>query len=128
MYRIREKTNKRRLWELKDGTGLVDQINDSCAPSTRLGGRIAKTGDKIRAQQHLANQLSLDADTPPVNDAQHAKAETPRLNEVLFHHGLYVARGDSMQVEYVGDRNTDRVPLGFHRLETKKPGPHPGPG
>src|SRR5437899_9109360 len=112
MYRIREKTNKTGDCGAKDGTGLVAQINDSCAPSTRFGGRVAKIGDKIRAQQHLANQLPLDSDAAPVNDAQHTKTEAVRLDQVLFHYGLYVAWRHGVQIEHVGDRNADRILLG----------------
>src|SRR5216684_364613 len=128
MYRIRGKTNKLGVCGPENGTGSVAYVHDSSAPSAGFDGCVAKTGDEIRARQHLANELPLHADPAPVNDAQCAKTETARLDEVLLHYGLYVARRHRMQIEHVGDRNADRVLIGVHGLETKKPGPTTGTG
>src|SRR5207244_10049216 len=93
--------------------GKLPQGHDRSAPSAGLSGSIAEIGYVRCAGQDSAHGLALYADAAAVDNPERLESRVARLFEVGFHDLLYVARGDGVEVEDVGDGNADRL-IGVH--------------
>ena len=75
-------------------------------------------------RQNSASNLALHADSAPVDNPQRAKSHPVRFDEVLFHHGLHVARRHAVQIKDVSDRNPHRF-ISEHRIHPATVPPPP---
>lgn len=93
---------------------LLLQCGDSCPPAARLRGSIPKVENEFGASQHRTDHFPLHADAAAVDDAQGLESQAMGLRQILFHHGLYVSRGNGMQIENIRDGYPNR--FRFHVL------------
>jgi hypothetical protein len=66
-----------------------------------------KGNNEGSADQHGANYLPLDADTPPMDEAQRFYSESMRLLEIRFNDGFDLFGLHGVQIEDVSDRDAD---------------------
>ncbi len=81
---------------------------------------------KVGAGEHGTYDLSLNANSTPVNDSDGFEAEAPGFGEIFFYNGGNIAGRDGVEIEDVGQRN----PQGFvfHTgLKNKNPASPRGP-
>ena len=81
-------------------------------------GASRKSSDEIGPGQDRADDLALHADAAAMDDAQGLESQAPRLSRYPPPR-LHIARRDGVQVEDVGDRNSN----GLRHIQMKKPGP-----
>ena len=94
------------------------QGDDGGAPASGFRRCVVKLRHKRRAREHGADHFALHADAASVDDAQRAKAQAVRFDEVFFHNRAYVAGRNGVQVEHIGDGNADGfVVLVLHKAQ-----------
>jgi hypothetical protein len=120
----------KRAGEVRYLTAGSAQSDDGCAPTPGFARGIAVIGDELKAGERGADDLALHSDAAAVNNAEGFEAEAMGLQKVFFDDWLYVARRHGVQVENVGDGNTNRFGIGFQGavLNSKSPASRSQPG
>ena len=77
-------------------------------PSAGLGRRVSERHHKSGASQDRAHDLALHSDTAAVNDADGAESHLAGLLQVGLDYTLDVARRHAVQIEDIGDGDSDR--------------------
>jgi hypothetical protein len=109
--------------------GVLSECHYGGAPTSGLCRRVVELGHQGCPGEHGTDGFALHTDTAPMNDAQGAMAQPVGLNDVFFHNGTHVPRRDAVQVEHVGNGNSDgRVVLWLHKSQNENPAPQAGPG
>jgi len=93
---------------------LLAQSYYGRAPSASFRRGIAKTFDKCSPGQDRSYNLALHADSSPVDDPQSFKAKPARLFQVFFNDRPDIPGRYTVQVEYIRDRNPNRLFLLLH--------------
>src|SRR5262249_29727612 len=91
-----------------DMSPLLSQCNDRCSPPTCLPRRISEILDKLRPREHRSYDLPLHADAAAVDYPQRPETQQMGLLQILLNHGLHIAWRNGMEIERVGDGDTNR--------------------
>lgn len=83
------------------------EVHNCGAPSTRFPGSIAERGDKRGSGENGTDDLALHSDAAAVDDAEGPVSETVGFVEVLFDYRLDVPGRDAVEIEDIGDGNSD---------------------
>jgi len=84
----------------------IAQGYDGGAPATGFGGSVLEGKNKGRASQHSAYNFALHTNSPPVDDAKGFQAQPVGLLEIGLNRFFDLLRPHGVQVENVGDGNT----------------------
>src|SRR5437899_240097 len=87
--------------------GTDPQTHKRRAPSAGFRGRIAVILHERGPGEYASDEFPLQSDAPAVNDSQRGEAQSVRLDEILFDDCFDIARRNGVQVENIGDGNTE---------------------
>jgi hypothetical protein len=113
-YRGQEGKSKRILLKRNE----LSKDHDSGTPAACLRGGIPKVQDKAGAGQNGANDFTLHADAAAVNHADCPESQAMGLNEVFLYNSRNVAGRNTVEIEDIGDGNSDR--FFFHETQKAK--------